>query len=95
MTKDRRGTWAINQMPINVAPRKFERSRRLPEAGEAQPPRMMFRGSDASADRKSDREPVGGNGVAPIRANFAVAIKGDSSRWQQNARQCSVVKHVR
>jgi hypothetical protein len=66
MTKDRRGTWAINHMPINVAPRKFERSRRLPEAGEAQPPRMMFRGSDASADRKSDREPVGGNGVAPI-----------------------------
>jgi hypothetical protein len=62
MTKDRRGTWVINQMPINVAPR----SRRLPEAGEAQPPRMMFRGSDASADRKSDREPAGGNGVAPI-----------------------------
>jgi len=64
MTKDRRGTWAINQMPINVAPRKFERSRRLPEAGEAQPPRMI-RGSDASGDRKSDREPGGGN-VAPI-----------------------------
>jgi hypothetical protein len=62
MTKDRRGTWAINQMPINVAPRKFERSRRLPEAGEAQPPRMIW-GSDASADRISGREPGGGNGL--------------------------------
>jgi hypothetical protein len=31
MTKDRRGNWAVNQMPINVAPREFEGSRRLPE----------------------------------------------------------------
>lgn len=47
----------------NVAPGKFERLRRLPEAGEAQPPRTTFRGSDALADRKSDREPVGGKGL--------------------------------
>jgi hypothetical protein len=45
MTKDRRGNWAVNQMPINVAPREFEGSRRLPEASGAQPPRTTFRGS--------------------------------------------------
>jgi hypothetical protein len=35
MTKDRRGNWAVNQMPINVAPREFEKVRgACPKAAE-------------------------------------------------------------
>jgi hypothetical protein len=55
MTKDRRGTSAINQMPIT--------SRRASSNVRGACPKPAKHSHLGAADRRSDREPVGGKGL--------------------------------